>query len=242
MAVPHVSGVVALVKAVNPLLNAQQIKTIILSTADSRPSLAGKVVSGGRLNAYKALMATPPVLNASFTANTTAGTAPLAVQFTDTSNGTTPTAWNWSFKNVTGNNTEVWWSTEQHPQKTFGPGNYSIMLNASNTLGYNRSPQVTFVNVSVIPPVSSFSVNVTNGTAPLAVNFTDTSANAPTAWIWLFTNVTGNLTPVVWSTDQSPVHTFGVGNYSIVLYASNGAGNNLSSQVTFINVTELRSP
>ena len=239
MATPHVSGVVALIKAVNPSLNALQIKTIILSTVDSKPSLTGKVVSGGRLNAYKALVTTPPVLNASFTANTTAGTAPLAVQFTDTSNGTTPTAWNWSFKNVTGNNTEVWWSTEQHPQKTFGPGNYSIVLNASNALGYNRSPKVTFVNVTVIPPVSSFTVNVTNGTAPLAVNFTDTSANAPTAWIWLFTNVTGNLTPVVWSTDQSPAHTFGVGNYSIVLYASNSAGNNLSSQVTFINVSPV---
>ena len=48
---------------------------------------------------------------------------------------------------------------------------------------------------------------------------------------------TGNNTQVVFSTVQSPTHTFGVGNYSIVLNASNSAGYDISTQVTFINVT-----
>ena len=48
---------------------------------------------------------------ASFTPNTTSGTAPLAVLFNDTSSNT-PSEWNWSFTNVTpGNNTPVWFRT-----------------------------------------------------------------------------------------------------------------------------------
>ena len=69
------------------------------------------------------------------------------VGFIDTSSNT-PTAWNWSFTNVTGNNTQVWFSTAQNPNHTFGVGNFSIVLNASNSAGYNLSTQVTFINVT----------------------------------------------------------------------------------------------
>jgi len=88
---------------------------------------------------------------ASFTTNVTSGTAPLAVTFTDTSSNT-PNAWNWSFRNVTpGNNTQVWFSTVQNPTHTYGVGNYAIVLNASNSTGYNISTQVTFINVTTTP-------------------------------------------------------------------------------------------
>ena len=178
----------------------------------------------------------------SFNANVTSGTAPLDVGFTDTSTNT-PTSWNWSLRNVTGNNTPVWFSTEQNPAHTFGIGNYSIELNASNSAGYNISTQVTFINVTVAPiiPVASFSANVTRGSAPLAVSFTDTSTNTPTSWNWSFTNVTGNNTPVWWGTERNSTRTFGAGSYSILLNASNSAGYNLSTQVTFINVTAAES-
>ena len=87
----------------------------------------------------------PPIAN--FTANITNGPAPLPVSFTDASSNT-PTAWNWSFTNVTGNNTQVWFSTIQNPVYTFGIGNYSIVLNAGNSAGYDLSNQVTFINVT----------------------------------------------------------------------------------------------
>ena len=87
-------------------------------------------------------------LGALFTANVTSGTAPLAVRFSDASMGIGISAWNWSFRDVTGNNTEVWWSTEQNPVRTFGAGNYSIRLNASSSSAYNLSTQVTFINVT----------------------------------------------------------------------------------------------
>jgi subtilisin family serine protease len=62
MATPHVAGVVALMKAANPALSAADLKAKLLANVDVLSSLAGKVSSGGRLNAAKAVAAvgTPP--------------------------------------------------------------------------------------------------------------------------------------------------------------------------------------
>ncbi|MDD4455400.1 MAG: PKD domain-containing protein, partial [Candidatus Methanomethylophilaceae archaeon] len=71
---------------------------------------------------YITVMAPPPV--ADFSANVTAGPAPLAVRFTDASTGEI-TAWSWSFGD--GNT-----STEQNPVHTYGaPGNYTVNLTIS---------------------------------------------------------------------------------------------------------------
>jgi subtilisin family serine protease len=50
MATPHVTGAVALYKSRNPTANAAAIKQAILGAATPTPSLAGKTVTGGRLN------------------------------------------------------------------------------------------------------------------------------------------------------------------------------------------------
>ncbi|MFH0966093.1 MAG: S8 family peptidase [Methanobacteriota archaeon] len=55
MATPYVSGVAALVKAQNPSMTGDQIKSRILGNCDILSSLSGKIASGGRLNAAKAL-------------------------------------------------------------------------------------------------------------------------------------------------------------------------------------------
>jgi len=55
MATPFVAGVAALVKAADPSLTATQVKTIILNNVDVNSSLSGKVLKGGRLNAYKSV-------------------------------------------------------------------------------------------------------------------------------------------------------------------------------------------
>jgi subtilisin family serine protease len=51
MATPHVTGAVALYAAANPGATAAQIKAAILNHAVPTSSLAGRCVSGGRLNA-----------------------------------------------------------------------------------------------------------------------------------------------------------------------------------------------
>lgn len=57
IAVPHVSGLAALILSVRPNYSYIQIKNTILETVDRKPSLAGKLVSEGRANAYIALLA-----------------------------------------------------------------------------------------------------------------------------------------------------------------------------------------
>jgi subtilisin family serine protease len=55
MAAPHVSGVAALAVSVDPTLTVSQLKQALLASVDKIPSLTGKTVTGGRLNARKTL-------------------------------------------------------------------------------------------------------------------------------------------------------------------------------------------
>jgi len=63
MATPHVSGVAALTWGRFPLISNLQVKTLILNAADRKASLAGRCVTGGRLNAFMSIAEpddTPP--------------------------------------------------------------------------------------------------------------------------------------------------------------------------------------
>lgn len=55
MATPVVSGVAALIVAENPRISVDQLKKRVLDSADPIPVLKGKVATGGRVNAAKAL-------------------------------------------------------------------------------------------------------------------------------------------------------------------------------------------
>ncbi|MCS6976039.1 MAG: S8 family serine peptidase [Gemmatales bacterium] len=60
MATPHVAGVVGLIRAVDPNLGYQQVVSAILNNVDVKSQLVGKVVTGGRLNAYRAVNSVVP--------------------------------------------------------------------------------------------------------------------------------------------------------------------------------------
>jgi subtilisin family serine protease len=55
MAAPQVSGVAALIVANNPKITVEQLKERLLRSVDTIDSLKGKVASGGRINAAKAV-------------------------------------------------------------------------------------------------------------------------------------------------------------------------------------------
>ncbi|MEA2238336.1 MAG: hypothetical protein QOC81_3060 [Thermoanaerobaculia bacterium] len=55
MATPHVAGVAGLVLAKTPALTTAQVKSAILNNIDPIASLSGKTITGGRLNAAKAV-------------------------------------------------------------------------------------------------------------------------------------------------------------------------------------------
>lgn len=102
-------------------------------------------------------------------------------------------------------------------------------------------PTTEYLPVALLPPVSSFTANVSSGTAPLAVKFTDTSTNTPTSWIWNFTEI-GNSTPVTFSVLQNPEYIFPSGNYSIKLSATNAFGSNITGSEYWINSTPPQPP
>ncbi|MEA2034874.1 MAG: type IV pilin, partial [Euryarchaeota archaeon] len=60
----------------------------------------------------------------------------------------------------------------------FDKGSSSMALVSASFA--DRTPTPT----PVPAPVADFTANTTSGTAPLAVQFTDTSTNSPTSWAW----------------------------------------------------------
>lgn len=57
MSAPHVAGIAAVMRGLNPTLSFAETKTIIMNTVDQRPSLAGRVATAGRVNFAKAVRA-----------------------------------------------------------------------------------------------------------------------------------------------------------------------------------------
>jgi len=55
MATPHVSGATALIWSFSPSMPYQEVKDLLIQTADKIPALAGRCVSEGRLNLYNAV-------------------------------------------------------------------------------------------------------------------------------------------------------------------------------------------
>jgi hypothetical protein len=91
MATPHVSGVAALLISQDPSLSLDAIKAQVLTTVDPLPSLSGKTLTGGRLNARKAMGApelpsdtTPP---GTITDLAAMATSPTSVTLTWTAPG-----------------------------------------------------------------------------------------------------------------------------------------------------------
>jgi PKD repeat protein len=187
-------------------------------------------VSGDGSNGYSVLYTplTAPV--ASFTSNVTAGMPPLTVQFYDTSTGDDITAYQWIFSDDPG--TIV---TEQNPVHTFaGVGLYEVRHAATNAAGTSWSNVTDYINVtSELPPapVANFTANVTSGTAPLTVQFNDTSTGTPTSWSWTFGD--GGT-----SAEQNPVHTYTTaGTYTVNLTAANAGGSDREEKAAYIDVT-----
>jgi len=166
----------------------------------------------------------PPA--AGFTTNVTGGNAPQAVQFTDTTEHT-PTSWAWTFGD--GNT-----STDQSPAHTYAAaGTYTVTLTATNAYGEDTETKTDLITV-LTSPTAGFTVNTTEGNAPLTVAFTDTSTGDITGWAWTFGD--GET-----STTQSPVHTYAApGTYTVTLNASNPYGYDLSTRTNL--VTALPPP
>jgi hypothetical protein len=124
-----------------------------------------------------------------------------------------------------GNNSFLWnfgdgaSSSTRNPSHLYAAaGVYTVSLTASNTDGIDVETKTNYLSVNAFLPIADFTQSVNYGAAPLTVNFTDLSANTPTAWWWNFDDGTT-------SAQQNPTHTFQTsGRYLISLMVSNSAG------------------
>lgn len=84
--------------------------------------------------------------------------------------------------------------------------------------------------LSTTMPAAGFSSSISNGTAPLAVAFSDASTNTPTSWNWSFGDGT-------FSDAQNPEKTYTTaGNFTVNLTVANTYGTNTISKIDAITV------
>ncbi len=158
MATPHVSGVAALLKSQNPSMSASQIRSRIFNSVDVVSSLAGKVASGGRLNAAKAL----------------GGAAPTPTPTPVPTFTPTPTPTYTPFPTVTPTSTPT-----QAPTPTLTP---TPTFTPYPTTTPTPSPTPT----PGLQLNAAFFATPTYGKTPLRVQFIDQSYGNPNRWTWSF--------------------------------------------------------
>jgi beta propeller repeat protein len=163
--------------------------------------------------------------DADFSANDTFGNAPLAVQFTDLSSGSLGTWW-WKF----GDGSE---SNDPSPVHNYtGPGLYSVTLTVSTPYCRDAEFKEEFVTVGA-GPKAKFSSNVTEGIAPLTIQFTDESTGEPDIRSWDFGD--GDT-----SVEKNPVHTYqSGGTYTVSLEVSSTYGSDSVTRAGYITVLDV---
>jgi PKD repeat protein len=109
-------------------------------------------------------------------------------------------------------------------------GTYYANLTVRNDLGSNTN--TTKIIVMVPPPLANFTASPRAGTAPLTVQFTDTSTGSPTGWTWDFGDGNTTTTPV-----RNITHIYVAnGSYNVTLTATNGGGSNTTTKIRYIRV------
>ena len=119
---------------------------------------------------------------ANFNVSPAAGVIPFTATFIDITTNN-PTSWLWNF----GDGSPT--SAVQNPQHVYAsPGVYTVTLTSSNQYGTNTVAKTGVINATAlaVQPIAGFVATPLIGSAPLAVQFTDTSQNIPTAWLWDF--------------------------------------------------------
>lgn len=154
------------------------------------------------------------------------------VQFTDLSTGS-PNSWEWDFTPPDVTYMEGTDENSQNPVVRFNSlGYYSVELTVSNINGSDTEIKANYINVQPPPdePVADFTADITIGTEPLTVAFTDLSQNEITSWYWDFGN--GG-----WSTQQNPSYTFYTpGIYTISLTCEGPGGTDTEVKIDYIVV------
>ncbi|WP_135604914.1 PKD domain-containing protein [Methanococcoides sp. NM1] len=174
-----------------------------------------------------------PVAN--FTAVPRSGVAPLNVTFKDLSSNAIE--FSWDVDGVVGEDYNVSELFHNYDEA----GTYNISLTVKNGDGNDTKTFVDYIIVILsepepvrtveVMPVADFIANVTKGTAPLAVKFTDNSSNA--------TNISWDVDGVVGEDSNASEFVYvyeNVGTYNVSLTATNENGTDTKFMAEHVEV------
>ena len=164
----------------------------------------------------------PAQFYADFTAAPVLGPAPLDVQFTDASSpGASGHAWDF------GDGTGGTGTNPKHVYQT--TGDYTVSLTVTGPGGVTvRNAKVAYIKLVATAPMADFTASVTEGAAPLAVLFTDTSTGKITTLEWSFGDgATGD--------QVSMRHTYAAaGSYTVTLKVAGPDGASIKTREAYI--------
>ncbi len=161
MATPHVAGAIALAAAYQPSATAAQIRTAMFDSVDKIAAMTGKVVTGGRLNAYKLLQK----LAEGATVNVAVGDAGV----TEGDSGNTTLNFTVTLSKASTNPITVDWSTA--PADATSPADFTA---ASGTLSFAPGQLTGTISVYVAGDLldeadETFVVNLANPSSNAAI-------------------------------------------------------------------------
>ena len=162
-------------------------------------------------------------VSADFSATTTAGCAPLTVDFSDSSTGDVLSyLWNFGDGDT---------STAQDPFHPYNnPGTYTVSLTVSDTCGSDTETKTGYITVNGSTVSADFSATTTTGCAPLTVDFADSSTGDVLSYLWSFGD--GDT-----STAQGPSHLYNnPGTYTVSLTVSDTCGSDTEIKTDYIVV------
>jgi PKD repeat protein len=193
-------------------------------------NVAFRTANGGdRTNMVIGTGAIVPVAN--FTGSPTNGEAQLTVTFSNTSSGTITNA-SWVFGDTATSNT-----TAASVVHSYAAGTNTVSLTVFGPLGTNTMTRTDYiVATNPPPPVAGFVASVTNGSAPLAVTFTNTSTGSITNWSWAF----GDGGTASFATATNPAHTYtNAGTFTVSLMVCGNGGCDSMTKSNYIVVLDL---
>lgn len=174
---------------------------------------------------------------ADFTVNTTTGTRPLTVTFTDSS--TTPSAPITSYAWALPNGVTTLNPTTQNTVATYSvAGTYTATHTATNFLGSDSEVKTSLITVKPISVGAAFTALPSTGTAPLAVQFVGTPTGDSTGLLWDFGDSDT-------TTEANPLHTYyttGTVTAMLTVYGTTAAGGAAVTVSTASSEITLTSP
>jgi PKD repeat protein len=163
---------------------------------------------------------------ASFSASTTSGVAPLALNFANESTGSiTSYAW------YLGDGST---SSAQNPSHVYAaPGVYTVSLVVTGPGGSSIQTRSEYITVSLGAPMARFTANRTSGASPLAVDFSNASSGLITSYFWSFGDGAA-------SSDYNPSHVYPYeGTFTVSLTVAGPGGSDTQTRSDYINVSAL---